>query len=87
MTRGENGVYVTSIINSTEKYQRVDLPRVDVKCLDEGEDSLTFALSAVANSDCRLNIFRNQLRLDHLHSEERASIVKKCAEYNDISFA
>ena len=45
---------------------------------------MTFALSDVAKSDCRLSSLRNQLRLGHLNSEERATIVKICEEYNDI---
>ena len=73
-----------SIINSTEQDQRVVLPRVHLQYLDEGEGSLTFALSAVANSDCRLTSLRNQLRLHHMNGEERASIVKICEEYKDI---
>jgi len=53
----------------------------------EGEGSLTLTLSAGANSDGMMCSLRNQLRLDHLNSEERASIVTICEEYNDISFA
>ena len=71
LTRGENGVCVTSIINATERDQTVELPCVDLESLEEGEGSLTFALSAVTNGDCRLTNLCNQLRLDHLNSEER----------------
>ena len=84
LTRGENGVCVTSIINSTERHQTVNLLSVDLKSLEEGEGSLNLTLSAVANSDGRLTDLRNQLRLDHLNSEERASIVTICEDYNDI---
>ena len=45
---------------------------------------LTLVLSAVAGSDCRLTSLRNQLRLQNLNGEERASIVKICEEYDDI---
>ena len=51
LTRGENVVCVTSIINATERDQTVELPCVDLESKEEGEDSLTFVLSAVANSD------------------------------------
>ena len=76
-------MFVTSVINTTGKDQTVDLHRVDLQSLDEGESSLTFALSAVANSDCRLSRLHNQLGLDHLN-EEKAIIIKICEEYNDI---
>ena len=45
LTRGENGVCVTSIINSIERDQSVDLPSVDLESLEEGEGSLTLTLS------------------------------------------
>jgi len=95
LTRGQNGVCVTSIINATvtsiinatERDQTVELPCVDLENLEEREGSLTFALSAVANSACRLTNLRKQLRLDQLNSEERASIVTVCEEYNEIPFS
>ena len=45
---------------------------------------MTLTLSAVANSDGRLTNLSNQLRLDHLNREEKASIVTICEEYNHI---
>jgi hypothetical protein len=45
LTRGENGVCVTSIINSTERDQTIELPYVDLENLEEGEGSLTLTLS------------------------------------------
>jgi hypothetical protein len=78
------GVCVTSIINTTETDQTIELPCVDLEGLDESESALTLAFTAVAGSDSRLSILRNQLRLDHLKSEENASLVTICEEYNDI---
>ena len=45
---------------------------------------MTLTPSAVENSDCRLTSLRDHLKLDHLNSEERASIVAICEEYNNI---
>ena len=87
LTRGENVVCVTSILNWTEKDQTVDLPWVDLQSLDEEVGSLTLTFSAVANSDERLTKLRNQMWLDHLKNEERATVVKICEEYNYIPFA
>jgi len=60
LTRGENGVCGTSIINSTEQDQTVVSPQIDLQSLDEGEGSLTLTLSAVVNSDCRMTSLHNQ---------------------------
>jgi len=84
LTRTENGVCVTRIINTTETDQTVEPLCVDPEGLEEGEGALTLRLSAVVDSDCRMSSLRDQLRLDHLNSEERASIVAICEECNDI---
>ena len=86
LTRAENGVCVTIIINTTER-PNGRTTCVDLENLEEREGSLTFALSAVANSACRLTNLRKQLRLDQLNSEESASIVTVCEEYNEIPFS
>jgi len=83
LTRAENGVCVTSVINTTERDQTVELSCIDLENLEEGEGALTLTPSAVANSDSD-SLLRDHLRLDHLNSEERASIVAICEEYNDI---
>jgi hypothetical protein len=45
---------------------------------------LTLTFTAVAGSDCRLSRLCNQLRLEHLNSEERASLIAIYEEYNNI---
>jgi len=84
LTRAINGICVTSIINTTEADQTVVLPWVKMGDLDESESALTLTLSAVVGNVSRLSSLHNQLRLDHLDSEERASIVTICEEYNNI---
>ena len=37
LTRGENGVCTTSVVNTTEQDQTVVFPRVDLEILSEGE--------------------------------------------------
>jgi hypothetical protein len=77
-------VCVTSIINTTKTDQTVELPCVVLEGLDVSESALTLTLTDESGNDCRLSNLRNQLRLDHLNSEERASIVAICEEHNDI---
>ena len=84
LTRAVNGVCITSIINPTEADQTVLLPWVQPEELDDGESALTLTLSAVASKGDRFSTLRDQLRLDHMNSEERASILTICEEYNDI---
>jgi hypothetical protein len=84
LTRAANGICVTSVVNTTETDQTIELPCVDLEELDNSESALTLNFTAVAASGSRLTNLRNQLRLDHLNSEERASIVTICEEYNDV---
>ena len=84
LNQAVNGVCVTSIINTTEADQTVHLPKVALEGLDECESVLTLTLSAVARNGTRLSSLRVQLRLHHLNSEERASIITICEDYNDI---
>ena len=84
LTRAVNGFCVTSVVNTMETDQAIELPCVVLECLDESESALAITFTAVAGSDNRRSIVRNQLRLVHLNSEERVSIVTICDEYNDI---
>jgi hypothetical protein len=84
LTTAINGVCVTNIINMTGTDQTVELPRVVLEGLDKSEGALTLTFSAVTGGDSRISNLRNQLRLDHLNSEERMSLVTICEEYNDI---
>jgi len=84
LTRGENGVCMTSIANTNEQDQSVILLPVELDIPDESESSLTLVLSAVEASDSRLVRLRNLLRLKHLNREERVSITELCEEYSDI---
>jgi hypothetical protein len=84
LTKAINGVCVTSIINMTQTDQTVELPCVVLEGLDKSESALTPTFSAVTGSDSRISNLRNQLRLDHLNSKERTSLVAICEEYNDI---
>ena len=75
---------VTSIINTAETDVTVELPCVDLEDLDSSERALTLTFTAVAGSNCRLSRLCNQLRLEHLNSEERASLIAIYEEYNNI---
>jgi hypothetical protein len=48
-------------------------------------NALIFLIS-VAEISNRLSKLRNELRTDHLNSEEKLSLVKICEEYNDVFY-
>jgi hypothetical protein len=62
LARALNGVCVSSIINTTETDQTIELPRVVLEVLEDSESALTLTITAVAGSDSRLACLRNQLR-------------------------
>ena len=86
LTRAVNGVCATSIVNTNEADLTIQLPWVTLESLYTSEGALTLTATTVSSGDSRLSSLYNHLRLDHLNSEEMASILTICEEYNDISF-
>jgi hypothetical protein len=84
LTRAVNGVCATSVINTNETDVTMQLPCVTLESLCTSEGVLTLTTSAVSSvSNCLLSL-SDYLRLDHLNSEERSSIVSLCEEYSDL---
>jgi len=84
LTRAVNGVCATSIVNTNETDFTIELPWVTLENLYTSEGALTLTTTAVSRGDSRLSSLYNHLRLGHLNSEERASILTICGEYNDL---
>ena len=87
LTEGVNGYCVPSIVNTSEEDVTVEIPLVDLEEIenDGSEKALIFSTSVV-EIDNRLCKLRNELRTDHLNSEEKLSLVKICEEYNDVFY-
>ena len=87
LTEGVNGYCVASIVNTSEEDVTVEISPVDLEEIenDDSEKALIFSTS-VAEIDNRLSKLRNELRTDHLNSEEKVSLVKICEEYNDVFY-
>jgi len=66
LTCGENGICVTSIVNTNDRDLTVSLLPVDLDISNESESSLTLELSAVDAKGDRLVKLRNLLKLQHL---------------------
>jgi hypothetical protein len=63
----------------------IDVPQVELEEIENDPDDavLLFSNSIVEGSD-RLPKLRDELKIDHLNSEERVSLIKICEEYNDV---
>jgi hypothetical protein len=84
LTRAVNGVCATSILNTNETDLTIQLPQITLESLYTSEGVLSLTATAVSSGDSRLSRLYHHLRLDHLHREERASILTICEEYNDL---
>jgi len=86
LTEGVDGYCVTSIVNTSEDVP-IDLPLFELEEIEnyDSERALIFSTS-VAEIGNRLSKLRDELRTEHLNSEERISLVKICEEYNDVFY-
>ena len=77
---------MTSIINSLETDVTIEPPVVVLEDIDNDECEKTVIIftTQLAEDNDRLAKLRNELRTDHLNSEERVSLIKICEEYNDV---
>jgi hypothetical protein len=87
LTEGVNGYCVVSIVNTSEEDVTVEIPPVELEEIedDDSKKALIFSTSVDEIGD-RLSKLRNELRTDHLNSEEKLSLVKICEEYNDVFY-
>jgi hypothetical protein len=80
-----NGNCITSIINTLEEEITIEPPKIELEELEIDDDSFVRILTATPIEDQgRLSKLREQLRTDHLNSQERVSLIKICDEYNDV---
>lgn len=85
LTNEVNGYCVTSIVNTLEEDITIDLPQVELEEveIDPDDTTLLFFHSIVEDKE-RLSKLRHELRIEHLNSEEKISLIKICEEYNDV---
>ena len=78
---------MTSIVNTLEEDITTDPFRVELDETDNGrDDPVTIFSNAVAENSRRLSKLHEELRTDHLKSEERLSLIKICEEYNYVFY-
>lgn len=85
---GETYTYVT---NATEKEVNLEIPAIDVEPVDittSPRDSFTYQIDSVISENLmqRLDLLKQNLRLDHLNEEEKQSIQPVIENFNDIFY-
>lgn len=82
----ENGKCLTTILNTNNYKVKINKIRVNLEPFQE-ESSFVFNINVTPNPNPlkeRIQIMNNNLRLDHLNTEEKSSILEICHDYNDI---
>jgi hypothetical protein len=65
---------ITSKINTLEEEITIEPPKIELQELEIDDDSFVRILTATPIEDqCRLSKLREQLRTDHLNSQEKVS--------------
>lgn len=86
----QSGKTYTYVTNTTEKEINLEIPIVDVEPVDivptSPRDSFTYKIDSVISNNLtqRLNILKENLKLDHLNEEEKQSILPVIEDFNDI---
>jgi hypothetical protein len=63
----------------------IDSPHVELEEIEEDtNDTALIFLNLVNEDSTRLRKLRDELRTEHLNSEERVSLIKICEEENDV---
>ena len=62
----------------------IDPPHVELEVEDDYDNTVFMFSNSIVEDGSRLSKLRDELRTDHLNSEERVSLIKICEEYNDV---
>lgn len=92
LTIPQQGKCITTVINTLEEEIEVDIPEVTLDEVVSEDTSLSpnkdnvVQIYSIARTDLshRLSTLREQLRVDHLISEERVPLVHICENFHDI---
>lgn len=81
----ENNHALITIINTSDEMKSLKIPNLNVQALSKQTTMYKLAPEKIENStENRVKILTENLRLNHLNREEKESIEKICAEFNDI---
>lgn len=78
---------MTSIVNTLEEDITSGPPRVELdETVNDRDDTVMIFSNSVVENSRRLSKLHEELRTDHLNSEERLSLVKTFEEYNEAFY-
>jgi hypothetical protein len=78
---------VTSTLNTLGDDISVDSPHVELEEIENDYDDIVLMFSnSVVEDNSRLFKLCEELRTDHLNSEERVSLIKISEKYNDVFY-
>ena len=87
LTEGVDGCCVTSIVNTSEEDITIKIPLVELEEVEDDYENSVLIFPVLLNeNDNRLSKLRNELRTEHLNSEEIVSLIKICEEYNYVFY-
>jgi len=74
-------------VNTSEEDVTIEPLFVELEEVENDYDNSVLIFSASVNENGnRLSKLLNELRTEHLNSEERVSLIKICEEYNDVLY-
>ena len=77
LTEGFDGYCVTSIVNTSEEDDTIELPFVALEEVKNDCDNSVLIFFALANENGnRLSKLRNELRIEHLNSERECHLLR-----------
>jgi hypothetical protein len=83
LTKVVGGYAIASMVNTTETEVEVPEPTVNLEEVELGEE--INESTGFESLDRERNV-QNQLRLDHLNSEESRSLIEACSEFADVFY-
>jgi len=87
LTAGVDVYCVTSIVSTFEEDVTIEPPFVELEeAENDGDSSVLIFSTSVNENGNRLLKLPNELRIEHLNSKERVSLIKICEEYNNVFY-
>lgn len=87
LVKVNNNKALTTILNTADKKLRINKIQLELEpFLENASQIFTYKENNSISIQNRLNLLHNNLRLSHLNSEEKYSILTMCNEYNDIFY-
>lgn len=87
LTKEVNGYCITSIVNTLGEDITIHSPHVELEEIENDcDDAVLMFSNSVVEDNSQASKLCEELRTDHLNSEERVSFIKICEEYDDVFY-